>query len=415
MIHLIDSFFNNYYVPPLIFKTISGPKPGTNERRRWRTCIDGKQRLTTIRRFFDGEIPYIDKRRQKWYYRDDPNSTSRITRRILPEEEKEFINNVQIVNIEYEYLTDEQEEDMFQRVQLGVPLTVAEKLAALTGHIPSFVHDIRSAYPNIPNLVGTKRATDFRLVTTLVFLMYEHITEEDLKLTVSHVALTKFLTGEDSHRVLTPAFRAQTRRVFAKYNDLIESYPDVFTHKFGPVNSKMKKFSPVEFLGVGVMIDTYPDRPARVLSGDIKAFREYLRDHLQDLRSNSATWVHVMEFIDRLVDFRGDFRPEAENRPTKRSRTDNGIPVSPKKNPAFNPPAPDQQIHAQPSSIYNERQQLIIQQRLADRQQEQREAFQKLPPARPVAIARPSGVRDGNVRPTNGANKRTYMGVKRED
>ena len=67
MVHLIDSLFNNYYVPPLIFKVISGVKEGTNERRKWRTCIDGKQRLTTIQKFFDGEIPYVDKKRNKWY------------------------------------------------------------------------------------------------------------------------------------------------------------------------------------------------------------------------------------------------------------------------------------------------------------------------------------------------------------
>ena len=77
MVHLVDSLFNNYYVPPLIFKVISGTKPGTNERRRWRTCIDGKQRLTTIRKFFDGEIPYIDKRRQKWYYCESTDRSNR--------------------------------------------------------------------------------------------------------------------------------------------------------------------------------------------------------------------------------------------------------------------------------------------------------------------------------------------------
>ena len=277
MIHLIDSLFNNYYVPPLIFKVISGLKPGTTERRRWRTCIDGKQRLTTIRKFFDGEIPYLDKKRQRWYYCNPPNSTSRAKRRLLSEDEKEFINNVQIVNIEFETLTEEQEEDMFQRVQLGVPLTVAERLSALSGEIPVFINDIRSAYTNIPALIGTKRSNDFRLVAQLLYLMHNRLEEgEELKLSTTQNSLKKFLEEKDDHRILTPSFRAHVRRVFGKYNDLISLHKEVFTHSFG-TTSRMRKFSPVEFLGVGIMIDTYVDRPIRVLAEDIKSFREYLR------------------------------------------------------------------------------------------------------------------------------------------
>jgi Protein of unknown function DUF262 len=427
MVHLIDSLFNNYYVPPLIFKVISGPKPGTNERRRWRTCIDGKQRLTSIRRFFDGEIPYIDKKRQKWYYCEAPNSTSRSTRRLLPEDEKEFINNVQIVNIEYEYLADEQEEDMFQRVQLGVPLTVAEKLAALTGQLPSFVNDLRSAYPNIPRLVGAKRSNDFLLITRLLYLMNESIAEgEDVKLTTTQSKLERFLTEKDFHSILTPAFRAQARRVFSKFNDIIESNKDVFSHTFGSSKAKNRKFSPVEFLAVGVLIDTYPNRPARVLAEDVRALRKYLRERLLDLRSNSLTWIHVMKYISELEDSRGYFAPENESQANRR-RVNNGVQPSPKRNPAFNPPTPDRQIHAQPTSIYNQRQQEVMQQRLAEQQQEQQEAFNRVPPARTAAsISRRSGNISAARRPdygggvqeraNNGTRKRTYLGVpvKRE-
>ena len=95
MTHLIDSLFNNFFVPPLVFKVVSGVKPGTTERRRWRTCIDGKQRLTAIRKFFDGEIPYIDKNRGKWYYKAPAHSAGSRARLLLPEEEIDFINNVQ--------------------------------------------------------------------------------------------------------------------------------------------------------------------------------------------------------------------------------------------------------------------------------------------------------------------------------
>jgi len=159
MIHLVDSLFNNFYVPPLIFKVVTGTAE-EGKRRAWRTCIDGKQRLTTIQQFFDGDIPYKDKLGQRWYYTLPPGASGG-TKRLLSEEQREFINNVNLVNIEFEAINEEQEEDMFQRVQLGIPLSVAERLAALTGLIPSFVTDVRKSYTSIPILVGTKRAIDF--------------------------------------------------------------------------------------------------------------------------------------------------------------------------------------------------------------------------------------------------------------
>jgi len=379
MTHLIDSLFNNYYVPPLIFKVVSGHKPGTNERRRWRTCIDGKQRLTAIQRFFDGELPYIDKQKRKWYYRVSNNVKG--AQRLLPQEEREFIENVQIVNIEYEHLTEEQEEDMFQRVQLGVPLTGAEKLAALNGKLPSFINDLRDAYTDIPDLITTKRSIDFRLVASLVCLMYNRLQEgEDLKLNVGLVPLKAFLESKDFSAVLTPAFRANARRVFTKYAQLLQSHPDVFTHTYGPPSAKMRRFSPVEFLGVGILLDTYPDRPIRVLAEDIRTFRHFLREKFHDLRTNSSVWTVVMEFITTLEERRGYYPPENEIQNGRSPvRT---APLSPRRNSAFQPPPPEQQIHSQRPSIYNERQQALLDRRTAEQRQEHRDAFQRIPTER---------------------------------
>jgi hypothetical protein len=423
MIHLIDSLFNNYYVPPLIFKAITGVKEGTNERRKWRTCIDGKQRLTTIRRFFDGEIPYIDRHRQRWYY-SDPGGVSK-SAKLLSEEDKEFVNNIQIVNIEFEHLTDEQEEDMFQRVQLGVPLTVAEKLAALTGLIPSFINDVRKSYKNIPVLMGTKRSKDYQLIATLIFLMHCHIEEdEDLKLKASQALLRKFVEDPNPERILTPSFRAKVRKVFTKYNELIISYADAFTHTLGSTKAKSRRFSPVEFLGVGIMLDRYPDRPIHALAEDIKAFRVYLRDHLQDLRTNSGTWAHVMDFINRLEDSRGYYPPEEQS--NKRVRTAKNIAPPSSSRAAFNPPTPDKQIQAHHTTVYNNLQQKALEARMAQQSREQRDAFQTIPSSRVHGDNRagtssttgrgPDYAGGVQERSGNTASKRTHDGVpvKRE-
>lgn len=425
MIHLIDSLFNNYYVPPLIFKAITGVKEGTNERRKWRTCIDGKQRLTTIRKFFDGEIPYIDRHRKKWYYCDPSGLRGSNNAKILSDEDREFFNNIQIVNIEYEHLTDEQEEDMFQRVQLGVPLTVAEKLAALTGRIPTFINEIRKSYTQLPILIGTKRSKDYQLTAVLIYLIHCHIDEgEDLKLQASQARLMKFVEDPNPARILTPAFCGKVRTVFAKYNRLILLDEDAFTHALGSSKAKSRRFSPVEYLGVGIMLDRYPDRPIGTLAEDVKAFRTYLRHHVQDLRTNATTWTHVMDFINDLEDSRGYYPPEQDS--NKRLRGINGAPMSPPRNRVFNPPTPDKQIQAHHTTTYNQLQKKAMDARLAQEQREQREAFHTVPSARIHNENRPTistgrapdhagGVQIRSVNGT-GAAKRTHDGVavKRE-
>lgn len=50
MVHLIDSIFRNFYIPPIIFAV------HTDEGVEVRVCVDGKQRLTSIQKFFDGQV-----------------------------------------------------------------------------------------------------------------------------------------------------------------------------------------------------------------------------------------------------------------------------------------------------------------------------------------------------------------------
>jgi hypothetical protein len=418
MTHLVNSLFNNYYVPPLIFKVITGVKEGTRERRKWRTCIDGKQRLTTIRRFFDGEIPYIDKRSRRWYYTNPPNKTQKV--KIISEEDREFINNVNIVNIEYEQLNDEQEEDMFQRVQLGVPLAVAEKLSALTGIIPSFINDIRKTYIHIPPHIGTKRSNDFKLIAGLVCMLHSYAEDdEEVKLKISQGTIQSFLQDPIPTRILTPAFRAQIRRVFSTFNELLQLNPEVFSHSWGNTKTTMRRFSPVEFLGVGMMLNRYPDRPMSVLAEDIRVLREHLRKHRHDLRSNAGTWANVMEFVVGLEDIRGHFAQE-DRHPNKRPRIANGVSPTLQKPSPFNPPTPDKQIRSQNTTVYNQRQQQIMQARLMQQQQEQREAFSRVPPVSPTSAANGAQAADygggSNARSVSSTRKRMANGttVKRE-
>jgi uncharacterized protein with ParB-like and HNH nuclease domain len=50
-IKLIDSIFRNFYIPPVVFAVQKD-----DEGEEVRICVDGKQRLTSIQKFFDGHV-----------------------------------------------------------------------------------------------------------------------------------------------------------------------------------------------------------------------------------------------------------------------------------------------------------------------------------------------------------------------
>lgn len=52
MIQLLDSIYRNFYIPPLLFVQV---KLGGIDVLR---CVDGKQRLMSIQRFFDGHVRF---------------------------------------------------------------------------------------------------------------------------------------------------------------------------------------------------------------------------------------------------------------------------------------------------------------------------------------------------------------------
>jgi hypothetical protein len=91
-------------------------------------------------------------------------------------------------------------------------------------------------------------------------------------------------------------------KVFDRYNKTYEAYPDTFEdHNY----RHAKKFSPIEFVGVAVLIHRYPDRNATLLQADILDLRSWLREKRQDLRSNTGTWKAIVAFIDNLEQHRG--------------------------------------------------------------------------------------------------------------
>ena len=51
-IALIESIFRNFYIPPVLFFVQNDP----DEVEPLRVCMDGKQRLSAIQAFIDGQV-----------------------------------------------------------------------------------------------------------------------------------------------------------------------------------------------------------------------------------------------------------------------------------------------------------------------------------------------------------------------
>ncbi|RXW16211.1 hypothetical protein EST38_g9640 [Candolleomyces aberdarensis] len=166
--NLIDSLYKNYPVPNLVFVR------EYHDGEYSRVCIDGKQRLTSIKRFMNGEIAYRDPGTKKklWYKKTAPSQ-----KRILVSEEwKRKFRAKTLTFYDYENINPSQERMIFQRVQLGTVLTPAERLQAANGGCADFLRELRNCvcstqvFSNFKEW-GKSKGKNFLALCQIVFLV----------------------------------------------------------------------------------------------------------------------------------------------------------------------------------------------------------------------------------------------------
>ena len=166
---LIDSVYNNYDIPKFYFR-----KDSKNEEIWW--LLDGQQRLTAIMNFLDNKFPLdggddvtsIPKTIHNKYFKDlAPADKSKIRGRSL-----DFV----IMDC-----TEDEEEDMFLRLNKGTPLNAAEKRNAIKGAFKDAVKQVSSHkfLKNKVNFPLTRFAGD--AVVAQLFLLSLHPEIIDLK------------------------------------------------------------------------------------------------------------------------------------------------------------------------------------------------------------------------------------------
>ncbi|KAK9321951.1 hypothetical protein V1517DRAFT_154750 [Lipomyces orientalis] len=288
MQNLISSLMTRYYVPPIIFNV----KKVSDESDKWfRVVIDGKQRLSSIKRFLEGEIPFVDSRGVKWYISGKKPR--------LPKQVKEYFLSIRLLCVEYADLTSDQEEEMFSRVQLGVPLTAAEKLQAMSTSVHTVARELLKRYPNVEALIDMKRQRGLQVLIIVLAQMKKSMESNSAATLVSGGHIIKFCRDSSNEEsVLSPPFRMHIVKVFDRLNELVVEYPDTFTHAWGDKSDKSRRFAPVEFLGVCILLGRNLSHPSAQLNREIVQMRIFLRSEFNgNLRMHSRVWNKLSMYV----------------------------------------------------------------------------------------------------------------------
>ncbi|CAG8730017.1 14570_t:CDS:2 [Ambispora leptoticha] len=278
--HLIDSVLKNFYIPPIIFSCKK-----LDDKRFMRVCIDGKQRLTSIKRFIDNEIPHVnpsDKSKEKSYYSKSKSGKSRT----LTQLEREMFDCSEFVCVvEYYSLTLNQEQEIFSRVQLGMPLTPAEKLQAISSPISEYAHEIFSTYPSLASIVDARRGRAFQLITQSLHM----IETEPPNFRSTPTIIANYLKLD---RNVPRELHETTQHVFKTLDSLIKADEELI--------NRSHRLAPIEFVFVCYMIAKHPDLSIEQYQHYIVSMKQYVRQRYADIRFNSRVYDTLMGFLRKM-------------------------------------------------------------------------------------------------------------------
>ncbi|KAG1903461.1 uncharacterized protein F5891DRAFT_1212172 [Suillus fuscotomentosus] len=322
---LIDSILRNFYIPPVIF--VSHQHSDGSETK---TCVDGKQRLTSIQRFMDGLVGHIclscaiqlteffrfivsdssfiftsnrnkhsvDKDSQTgdkyWYKPNISNQSGRSAGYILPDKYRRLFANKQIVCIEYQDLPDFEEREIFQRVQLGMALTPAEKLQVI----------------NTPMTSGWRRLDwdrsrggDFRCIAQALYCISKYPSlqsvgtvlqiEKWLHNPVRRTKSKKKESDDDEDLTKDEIYLSCIHDTFRVFSQLV-SDPELCSIFL----QSGWRISPVEFITICLLISVEKDKlQLRALADKLARMREAVREEHVDIRMNARVAKTLLDFV----------------------------------------------------------------------------------------------------------------------
>lgn len=150
---LIDTILRGWHLPKFYFRKVD---EGTYE------CVDGQQRLSAVWEFYDNKLT-LNSSTTKTY---GGPTYSKLTPRY-----SDAFDDFELDIEELEDTSDEDLKELFVRLQLGTPLTTAEKLNAVSGEARNFAHWIADQ-PFFADRIGVRdtRYAHFDIASKWLFI-----------------------------------------------------------------------------------------------------------------------------------------------------------------------------------------------------------------------------------------------------
>ncbi|KAL9559781.1 hypothetical protein MBANPS3_000256 [Mucor bainieri] len=307
MSELIDSIINNYYIPPLLFavRRIRG--------KNVRIVIDGKQRLTSARRFLKNLLPYIDTSSgtavNKYYIErldrdaDDEQEKALRDNQQTPEhfittEEFNIFNNFEFVCVEYFDIDEDDEFEIFSRVQLGVAITSAEKLKATNSRVAEECRKLADNYQVISTVLQRKGPAElFKLIAHLMLTI-----KNGTETFASPKRLQDFVrSDEDPSRQLV----RKTNKVLATIESIVNDreLKMVMIDPYMKMNSK-NSVKALEFIVFGMFISLVErNRSPSEYSQDFQALKDYLMETREGkVYLGRENFLDAMSWVQETLD-----------------------------------------------------------------------------------------------------------------
>ncbi|EIN11787.1 hypothetical protein PUNSTDRAFT_63533 [Punctularia strigosozonata HHB-11173 SS5] len=307
-INLITSIFENYYIPPIVFSVTKD-----EDGEPIRICVDGKQRLTSIRKFMDGAVHRYNK---KSFWFSVPRS-QKDNMLAVPQWAKDQFLKKTIQCAEYHDVAPTTEREIFQRVQMGTPLSAAaEKLQAISSPCAVWIGDLQEEFVNAEDGLttvlnwNTKRAADYQCLVQLVYSC-EHTWNRP---TPTGKKLTTWLSRDNEpDNSFKAAIHQSLRELWAIAADPILN--DAF--------SKVKRIvAPIEFVFMGVLLFVMRHKSRVDRAEAIHDMRIRVKEAHKDVRMNDDVARTLWDIIEEYLDIDDDERPVRRTRRKKSSRAE---------------------------------------------------------------------------------------------
>ncbi|KAE9396331.1 hypothetical protein BT96DRAFT_996824 [Gymnopus androsaceus JB14] len=301
---LIDSVFTNHYMPPIILSVIYDKTTGAEVKK---ICLDGNNGLQAssylwMVRFLVFKHPETLK---NWWYKVDESTATSRAKNIIPDRVRVTFANKQVRCVEYEELDEEDEREIFRRVQLGMALSSAEKLRVLNTQRARFINELKVLFVTENSLAAPafrwerSRGADYRCLAQAVYVISKWGTDNgaSLKSAGTLPQVEKWLE-EDSEPV--PAdFVALIKQTFTILVELTvnPAYSGLF-------RCTQRSVSPVEIIGVLVLVYAHfviapPSKKLTLpqLSVAVANMRQQVRREHKDIRLNDRVGKTIVTFV----------------------------------------------------------------------------------------------------------------------